>query len=76
MDRKSLEDIYRRLDTLETRLVDTVTFRPKREICWMPLSATLVVSMGVEALTALFGLMRERAARRSGGSVSPQAAVS
>jgi len=76
MDRKGLEDIYRRLDSLETRLVDTVTFRPKREIYWMPLSAALVVSMGVEALTALFVLMRERAAHRSGGSVSPQAAVS
>jgi Ca-activated chloride channel family protein len=75
MDRKGLEDIYRRLDAIETRLVDTVTFRPKREIYWIPLSAALVVSMGVEALTALFGFMRERAARRSGGSVSPQAAV-
>lgn len=76
MDRKGLEDIYRRLDSLETRLVDTVTFRPKREIYWMPLGAALVVSMGAEALAALFGLMREREARRSGGSASPQAAVS
>lgn len=75
MDRTGLEDIYKRLDAIETRLVDTVTFRPKKEIYWIPLLGALVVSMGAEALAALFGLLRMRAARRSAGPASPQAAV-
>lgn len=76
MDRKSLEDIYRRLDTIETRKVDEVSFRPKREIYWMPLVAGLAIGMGVEAFAVFAGWMRERAARRSVGSTSSQAAIS
>jgi Ca-activated chloride channel homolog len=64
MDRKGLDDIYRRLDALETRKIDTVTFRPKTEIYWIPLAAALILSMGVEALALVFGWLRERAERR------------
>jgi Ca-activated chloride channel family protein len=76
MDRIGLEDIYSRLDAVETRLVDTVTFRPKTEIYWIPLVAALVVSMGAEALAALLGLMRQRAARASVAPASSRAAAS
>ena len=65
MDRNGLADIYRRLDALETRKVGTVTFRPKIEIYWIPLAAAVLLSMALEALSALVGWLRERAARRS-----------
>lgn len=45
MDREQLADIYRRLDQIETRKVDTVTFRPKTDLFWMPLAALALLSM-------------------------------
>ena len=76
MDRKGLEDIYRRLDAIETRKVDTVTFRPKTDIYWIPLAAGLAVGMGAEALALLFGWLSRRAARRAAAAVVPEAAAS
>jgi Ca-activated chloride channel family protein len=45
LDRNELADIYRRLDQVETRKVDTVTFRPRSELFWLPLLAMTVLSM-------------------------------
>jgi Ca-activated chloride channel family protein len=45
LDRSELADIYRRLDQVETRKVDTVTFRPRSELFWLPLLAMTVLSM-------------------------------
>ena len=53
MDRAELATIYDRLDQIETRKVDTVTFRPKTELFWMPLGLLLVVSMLGQTLLML-----------------------
>ena len=45
LDRAELADIYRRLDQIETRKIDTVTFRPRTELFWLPLLAMTVLSM-------------------------------
>jgi Ca-activated chloride channel family protein len=55
MDRTELADIYRRLDAIETRKIDTVSFSPKRELFWLPLLAMTVFSMLVEAGLLLAG---------------------
>ena len=49
LDRTELADIYRRLDAIETRKIDSVSFSPKRELFWLPLLAMTVLSMLVEA---------------------------
>lgn len=56
LDRGRLEDIYRRLDEIETRRIDTVTFRPKRDVYWVPLAAILALSLLMRA----FLLLRRR----------------
>lgn len=53
LDRAQLADIYRRLDQIETRHIDTVSFRPRRDIFWMPLAAMLVLSLLAQALFLL-----------------------
>jgi Ca-activated chloride channel family protein len=50
LDRTELSDIYRRLDQIETRKVDTVSFQPRTELFWVPLLALAVFSMLVQAL--------------------------
>lgn len=65
LDRAQLADIYRRLDEIETRRVDTVSFRPRREIYWMPLSAALILTLLAQGLHLL---------ARHRGSASPAAA--
>ncbi|HEU0155004.1 MAG TPA: VWA domain-containing protein [Stellaceae bacterium] len=50
MDRQQLSDIYRRLDEIETRKVDTVTFRPKTDLFWIPLAAMTLLLMLAQAL--------------------------
>ena len=62
LDRAELSDIYRRLDQIETRKVDTVSFQPRTELFWVPLLALAAFSMLVQALL----LMRwPRALRRA-----------
>ncbi len=50
LDRVELSDIYRRLDQIETRKVDTVSFEPRTELFWVPLLALALLSMLVQAL--------------------------
>jgi Ca-activated chloride channel family protein len=77
MDRKGLEEIYARLDAIETRKIDTVTFRPKREIYWIPLAGAIGLSMAAEAAAFLAGSLRARAGRRFKGSrAAPSGAAS
>jgi Ca-activated chloride channel family protein len=77
MDRTRLEEIYARLDAIETRKIDTVTFRPKREIYWIPLAGAIGLSMAGEAAGFLAGLLRARAGRRFKGSrAAPSRAAS
>ncbi|RXT57438.1 hypothetical protein B6S44_03195 [Bosea sp. Tri-44] len=51
LDRAELADIYRRLDEIETRRIDTVSVRPRRDVYWMPLAAALVLTLLVQAAT-------------------------
>jgi len=49
-DTKELDEIYSRLDKLETRKAQTLTHRPRRDVYWWPLAAGLMVSMLQQAL--------------------------
>jgi len=49
LDRAELADIYRRLNEIETRKIDTVSFSPKRELFWVPLLALVAFSVLIEA---------------------------
>jgi Ca-activated chloride channel family protein len=53
MDRTGLTDIYRRLDAIETREVDTVSARPRTDLFWWPLAFALLLTMGVQAARLL-----------------------
>ncbi len=75
-DRDQLESIYTRLEQIETRKVQTVSHRPRRDVYWWPLAAGLLASMAYFSL----GLLRSvsppgESSRRSAGllAVSPLA---
>mgnify|MGYP001240518325 CR=1 FL=1 len=61
LDRDQLAGIYARLDQVEARKVETVSFQPRLELYWMPLAALLLLSMLVQALR-LVRLPRRRIA--------------
>ncbi len=68
-DREELAAIYRELDRVETRKVQTITHRPRHDVYWWPLAAALVASMlqhGVQLLLRA----------RNKGEPSPSEAVS
>jgi Ca-activated chloride channel homolog len=44
-DRDELQAIYDQLDALETRKVETLSHRPRRDLYWWPLAAALLASM-------------------------------
>jgi Ca-activated chloride channel homolog len=44
-DRKQLDEIYRKLDVIESHKADTISHRPRRDIYWWPLAGGLVVSV-------------------------------
>jgi len=48
MDRAQLSEIYTRLDQIETRKVDTVSFRPKIDFYWLPLMVAVLLAMLIE----------------------------
>jgi len=45
LDREQLNAVYKRLDEVETRKVDTISFRPKTELFWLPLAGLTLISM-------------------------------
>lgn len=49
LDRDGLAGIYARLDEVEARKVETVSFQPRLELYWIPLAALLLVSMLAQA---------------------------
>ena len=60
-DRDQLEEIYRKLDQLETSKAQTISHRPRRDVYWWVLGAGLVVSMLQQGLQlALFGWRSRR----------------
>lgn len=60
LDRAQLAEIYDRLDAIETRRIDTVSFRPRRDIYWIPLAAGLILTLLAQALR-LAGRHRRKA---------------
>jgi Ca-activated chloride channel homolog len=52
-DRSQLDAIYRRLDQIESRQVQTISHRPRRDIFYWPLALALAVSFGQHALKLL-----------------------
>ena len=50
LDRDQLADIYTRLDKVEARKVDTVSFQPRVELYWLPLAALTLLSLLVQAI--------------------------
>jgi Ca-activated chloride channel homolog len=44
-DREQLNDIYHKIDALETRKAETISHRPKRDIYWWPLAVALATTM-------------------------------
>jgi len=67
LDRGQLADIYRRLDEVEIRRIDAVSFRPRRDVYWLPLGAALALIM----LAQCVGIVR----RHLRASASSRAAV-
>lgn len=62
LDRTGLADIYRRLDAIEPRKVETVSFRPKIDLFWLPLAAIVLLSFGFQILR--LGFLRIGRTRR------------
>lgn len=60
LDRGQLADIYRRLDQIEMRKVDTVTFRPRAELFWLPLLVMTVLSMLLQVPWSSFARLPRR----------------
>ena len=51
LDGRELEAIYAELDRLEPDRIDTLSYRPKRTLHWVPLAALMVLGL------ALFSIM-------------------
>jgi Ca-activated chloride channel family protein len=64
LDRDELAGIYTKLDKVEARRVETVSFQPRLELYWAPLVALALVSMLAQALR-LVRLPRRRVAEGS-----------
>lgn len=50
-DREQLTEIYTELDTMETRQVEIISHRPRRDIYYWPLLFLLALSLGEKALS-------------------------
>jgi Ca-activated chloride channel homolog len=44
-DRKQLDEIYHKIDALETQQAETISHTPKRDIYWWPLALALATTM-------------------------------
>lgn len=70
LDRAGLAQIYQRLDAIETRRIDSVSFRPRRDIYWVPLAAALVLTLLAQAFDII---RRHRRAVSVGSAVVAEA---
>lgn len=59
-DRQQLEEIYRKIDALETRKAETISHRPKRDVYWWPLAVGFGVSLLQHALQLIVNRPRSR----------------
>lgn len=70
-DRSQLESIYKRLDAMETRKVNSVSHRPQRDVHYWPLGAALILSLiGQAFMLARQSLTQSRRAKTSASSQS------
>ena len=53
MDGDALAGIYRQIDALEVREMDTLTALPRTDLFWWPMAAALVLTLGAQALRLL-----------------------
>lgn len=60
-DRAELDAIYKKIDALETRKVNTVTHRPRRDVYWWPLAAGFCITL-VQHVCQLLGNRKRRVA--------------
>src|SRR5215813_740510 len=70
-DRAQLNQIYQKLDKLETRRAKTISHRPRRDIFWWPLVLGLLVSAFQHTLQLIFDRPRSRV-RPSPSSEEPE----
>ena len=59
-DRTSLEGIYGTLDQVETRQVETISHRPRRDLFHWPLGCATVVSFIYPLVSSALGALRGR----------------
>ncbi|WP_407529964.1 VWA domain-containing protein [Methylobacterium oryzisoli] len=76
LDRDGLARIYDRLDAIETRRIDTVTFRPRRDVYWVPLAAALFVSLLAQAVHLLLRGRSPSPEARSETGLAPKPGIS
>ena len=65
LNREEMSGIYRRLDQIETRQVETVSHRPRRDLYFWPVAAALLVSLAAHALKLVAGRARASGAATS-----------
>jgi Ca-activated chloride channel family protein len=70
LDRDRLVEIYRQIDAIETRKIETDSFRPKTELFWWPLAALVLLSMAFQATR--LGLLALNLARHEPPTVTPR----
>ena len=61
LDLGQLEDVWNTLDEIVVHDVETLSYRPKRPLFWIPLSLGVLVVLGYHLLMALASLRRRRA---------------
>lgn len=64
MDRAGLAGIYQRLDEIEVRQVETVSFRPKTDLFWIPVGLVLLLTLLDRAVALWAAHRRDRRATR------------
>ena len=63
-DRDQLAEIYQELDKIETRTVETISHRPRRDIYYWPLLVMLVLSLGEKTVAVVRMSRADKSARQ------------
>jgi Ca-activated chloride channel family protein len=74
LDRAQLADIYTRLDEIETRKTDTVSFRPKTDLFWWPLAFLTVLTMMFRSIRLGLGWLRRSREDEAEATAIPESA--
>lgn len=60
-DAAALEEVYQRIDELAPRQVETLSYRPRQPLAWIPLALALAVGLSTVAALQIEALLRRRA---------------